>query len=339
MTPNDAHDDGLRRAASPERAEVPTNRHGILTGTLRLAFAATILVYLFNSVPVSTVLAVLGRADLTWIAAAFLLGLLTQVIVAMRLRILTDAHALALTTFDVFEINLATRFYGLFLPGGGVTATAVRVLRLARLRKDYRGAIASIALDRVIATLALCCVGVLFGFIAWRPGQSAWLLIMAIAMLALAAPFWLLALSNRSSASENELGSFRAIESMRRITAAIAQIPRNNWTRILGWSLLAHLLGTVEYLTLARSLNVELGFTALGWIRSVMLFAVLVPITISGLGLREGAAVLVFPAYGVGPDAALAFSLLVFAVSHLALGLLGGLLEAVSQRRRHSRSP
>jgi uncharacterized membrane protein YbhN (UPF0104 family) len=312
--------------------EVPTSRPGVAGGILRLAIAAAILVYLFRSVPASQVRAVLGRADLAWVAAAFLLAVFTQVLVARRLRILTNAYALSLTTFDVFEINLATRFYGLFLPGGGATAAAVRVVRLARLKKDHAGAIASIALDRVVATLALCCVGVAFGLVAARPGQSAWLLIMGIAMLGLATPFgWLLGARSRSGALANRLAS-GGFPSIRRITDAILHIPRNDWGRILGWSLLAHLLGTLEYLALARSLDLELGFAALGWIRAVMLLATLVPITISGLGLREGAAVLVLPAYGVGPDAALAFSLLVFAVGHVALGLAGGLLEALPLR-------
>ena len=337
MKSGEAHHDDLRKAAPPEHAEVPTSRRGVAIGVLRLAIAAAILGYLFESVPVSNVRAVLGRADPAWVTAALLLELLTQVIMAMRLRILTDAYALSLTTFDVFEINLATRFYGLFLPGGGVTATAVRVVKLARLRKNHAGAIASITLDRVVATLAMCFVGVLFGSVVWRPGQSSWLLIMAIAMLALATPFiWLLGLRNRSGAPENRLSSGRGFETIRRIPATILQIPRNNWIRVLGWSLLAHVLGTVEFLVLARSLHVELGFATVGWIRAAMLFATLVPITISGLGLREGAAVLLLPAYGVRPDVALAFSLLVFSVSHVALGLVGALLEAVSLRPRRS---
>ena len=117
--------------------QVPTSRRGVASAILRLGFAAGILVYLFRSVPASQVRAVLGRADLAWVAAALGLGLLSQVLVAMRLRIVTNAYALSLTTFDVFEINLATRFYGLFLPGGGATATAVRVVKLARLKKDH----------------------------------------------------------------------------------------------------------------------------------------------------------------------------------------------------------
>jgi uncharacterized membrane protein YbhN (UPF0104 family) len=307
----------------------------VASAILRLAIAAAILVYLFGSVPASQVRAVLGRADLAWVAAALGLGLLTQVLVAMRLRIFTNAYALSLTTFDVFEINLATRFYGLFLPGGGATATAVRVVKLARLKKDHAGAIASIGLDRVVATLAMCCVGLAFGLVTARPGQSAWLLIMGIAALGLAAPFgWLLGPRSRSGALAKRLGFGDRFQPIRRIADAMLRIPRNDWGRILGWSLLAQLLGTLEYLALARSLDLALGFAALGWIRAVMLLATLVPITISGLGLREGAAVLVLPAYGVGPDAALAFSLLVFAEGHLALGLAGGLLEALELRPR-----
>jgi hypothetical protein len=204
-------------------------------------------------------------------------------------------------------------------------------VKLARLKKDHAGAIASIALDRVVATLAMCCLGLAFGLVASRPGQSGWLLIMGIAMLGLATPFgWLLASRSRSWALAKRLRFGERFQPIRRIADAMRQIPRNEWGRILRWSLLAQLLGTLEYLALARSLDLELGFAALGWIRAVMLLATLVPITISGLGLREGAAVLVLTAYGVGPETALAYSLLVFAAGPLALGLAGGLLEALA---------
>src|SRR4030095_1452145 len=101
---------------------------------------------------------------------------------------IADASRLSLTTFDVLDLNLATRFYSLFLPGGTVTATAVRVFKMVRVRKNYGGAIASIAVDRWITTFAMLCVGVLFGFVAWRPGQSGWLLIMLVALLVIRTP-------------------------------------------------------------------------------------------------------------------------------------------------------
>jgi hypothetical protein len=51
------------------------------------------------------------------------------------------------------------------------------------------------------------------------------------------------------------------------------------------------------------------------------------PISIAGLGVREGTLVGVLPLYGVNPSAAVAFSFLLLART-IVLGIGGGLLEA-----------
>jgi uncharacterized membrane protein YbhN (UPF0104 family) len=84
---------------------------------------------------------------------------------------------------------------------------------------------------------------------------------------------------------------------------------------------------------LACALDLGVGFAAIGWVRSVMLAATLVPVTLAGLGVREGAAILMLSLYGIAPDAALAFSLLVFTFNHLGVGIVGGVFEAI--RRNH----
>ncbi len=59
-----------------------------------------------------------------------------------------------------------------------------------------------------------------------------------------------------------------------------------------------------------------------------MILVTLLPITIAGLGVREVAALLLLQHYGVTPDIAIAFSMLVFATTIFGIGLLGGLTEA-----------
>jgi hypothetical protein len=306
MMPGEAHHDDLRRAAPPEHAEVATSRRGVAIGILRFAIAAAILVYLFRSVPVSNVRAILGRADPAWVTAAFLLALLTQVIMAMRLRILTDAYALSLTTFDVFEINLATRFYGLFLPGGGVTATPCA--KLACLRKNHGGASRRLC-GPCSRTLAMCCVGVarFHGMVLTVELAAD----MAIAMLALATCSSGCSARNRSGAPENRLSP--AESSSRSEDHGGDPADPAKWIRVLDGPGARARHGRIP--GAARSLDVEPDSPPL-WIRAAMLFATLVPITISGLG--EGAAVLLLR-LRCPSDVAPALAP-VFSVSHLRLG-------------------
>ena len=58
-----------------------------------------------------------------------------------------------------------------------------------------------------------------------------------------------------------------------------------------------------------------------------MIIATMIPISVSGLGLREGASLLLLGGYGIAAEQIVAFSLLVFTVSVVFVGLLGGFLE------------
>lgn len=62
-------------------------------------------------------------------------------------------------------------------------------------------------------------------------------------------------------------------------------------------AVLAHLLGVIVYYLLAQSLSMGVPFVTIGWIRSAMLIATLLPITVSGLGLREPASMIPFTSH------------------------------------------
>jgi uncharacterized membrane protein YbhN (UPF0104 family) len=291
---------------------------------LRLLVAIAVLGALFRWIPLREVLGVLRSAEPWGVALAFAWVLALQVAVAFRLRVLAAFQGLRLSTLAVLEINLATRFYGFFLPGGSFTGIAIRVFRLSREPRDWAAAGVAMLADRTLATASLCAMGALFCAVARPPDPALWL----IPMLAVGGGLGLLCIPLFSGlgASATRLlplpASWRGALGRSRLAPA-------DLARVVAASLLAHLFGTAVHLCLARALDLEIGFATIGWVRAAMLLATLLPVSIAGLGLREGAAVLLLARHGIGDAAALAFALLVFAVSELAVSALGGLFEAV----------
>ena len=88
-----------------------------------------------------------------------------------------------------------------------------------------------------------------------------------------------------------------------------------------------HLLGLMSLFILAVAIQIDIGLAALGWIRSIVTIVTLVPVTVSGLGVREATFVALLSPYGVAMSSALTLSLLVFARS-LVFAFAGGLFEA-----------
>lgn len=301
---------------------------------LRVAIGLTVLAALFYKVPIADVWHAIAAARWPFVLGAAALTFLMQWSTADRLRRLCDAHGHGWGTGEIFQINLATRFYGLFLPGGNFTGIAIRFYKLSGDHKHYLGTAVALFYDRIAATVSLCGIGAAF-WLMERPSGS-WQALVAILTAMLVMVIALVILFDRSPGPvvsrlrrmASNLGGVK-LHTLRQAVRESRNLSGRQTFLIYTLSVVAHLMGVVGWYLLSRSLGLELSFVTIGWIRSAMILATMIPISVSGLGLREGAALLLLTTYpGVGNEDALAFSLLVFAVTTLLIGLAGGLIEA-----------
>ena len=120
--------------------------------------------------------------------------------------------------------------------------------------------------------------------------------------------------------------------------ASFRAMPLSGRLHLALLSLGAHVLGIAVYFLLARGMGLPVPFLALGWMRSIAVLLAILPFSVSGLGLREGAMVALLGERGVAADAALAYALLVFGITVLSVGLVGGLVEALRWLRPRERA-
>ena len=316
-------DGGVKTPPPGGHAGSAARRFGI--AVLRIGVAAGVLVYLFHRVQTGQVLGILRNGHLSWSAAAFAGTLLLQWLVAARLRRLVQAQDMPLSTFAAFEINLTSRFYGLLLPGGNITGIAVRVFRLGKTSGSYARAGIAMVADRLAATVMLCLVGLVFWFVD-RPDRAyPWIGMLGLAFFGAAIPTMLVF----------GRGPVRFLEPLTRSLLGSRQDALDRFRALdppgLAWiflvSIAVHLIDVGVFWMLAKVLDLDVGFVSMGWIRSCVVLSTLLPVTVAGLGFREGASILLLGLYGVSEERALAYGLLVFAITSLSLGAAGGLLE------------
>lgn len=353
-----SRDEGSRRLGTGERKLRPRElgsapsqgggRRAWLATAVKGTVAAAILVFLFTRVSVADVVGALVSARTPPLLAAVGLSFLAQVAAAYRLRTLAAAHGFGFSTARMLEINLGAMFYGLFVPGGNVTAGAVRLYKMARDEGRLPVAFSALLRDRLDATVALAVVGLGFFLVDRPPGAGA-------ARLALWAGLggclllWLVLFHPRVArwvsgwVARIPVGMLRrplaklwgALETAAGIRAALQ-------AKAFSISVSAQLLGVGSYVLLARAVDVDVSASALGWIRSAVIFITMVPVSIGGIGLREGAFLFFLAPYGVGEERVLALSFLAFAATVVVFGAAGGLLEAMDAlagRRDRERSP
>src|SRR5690606_10428057 len=66
-----------------------------------------------------------------------------------------------------------------------------------------------------------------------------------------------------------------------------------------------HFLETLQHLYIAQAVGLELSFWIFAWLRGVILICAIVPVSLSGLGLREASVVALLIFYGVPEEQAL----------------------------------
>jgi len=85
---------------------------------------------------------------------------------------------------------------------------------------------------------------------------------------------------------------------------------------------------------IALSLNVDLPFRVFVLFTPILSLTLAIPISISGLGVREGAYITLFNTVGISEEIAVAMSLFNYLLTNVVVGVLGGILFAANSLRR-----
>jgi glycosyltransferase 2 family protein len=272
-----------------------------------------------------------------WLAVAAVLTLAGIVLSALRWQKVLDALEIPARLPRLMSHYLAGQFVSNVLPttiGGDV----LRVSRLSRDTGESPGTFASVVLERLTGWLVLPVITIV-GF-AVNPGlrhlgtATRVALILAVGTLALLVGVLVAAGSTRVG------GRFAAREGWRRFIGAVhLGIERLRSHPVAAANVLAagfayQLALVLAAVAAAQALGLRpAGLTALLAFFPAVLIAQVLPISLSGLGVREGAFVLFLGPLGVAHDEAIALGLLLYLLN-VAVSLLGAPAFATGGRRR-----
>jgi uncharacterized protein (TIRG00374 family) len=321
-------------------------RRSLLRLTLKAAVSTALLAVVFAFVPFGAVLDGLRRLDVGYVAAGIALSPVALYLGALRTGILARRQGLTLTVGQIFRIGYIVQFYGLFLPGV-IAGGAIRWYKFARQDGKPVAALTTIVAGRASSLF----FGVAIGLLAWALDPVArrdttFGIGLVVALLALGGAFWLL---QHPAAAERAVrlvaASHRLPEKWRR--AAASALDSRRTLRGFGGAVPPLLVvGTLEQaaaivsdLLLAWAAGLDLGVLAVAWVRGYQLLIALLPITLGSLGVREGGMIVLLAGYGVSPESAVTYSLLLFgrrlfsALIGSAIELAGFLLPGVAASR------
>ena len=301
-----------------------------LVSLLKIGLSLGLLAILFKQVGWPQTLETLGRARLPHLATAFVLYLVGIVVRAYRWRILLSALRMDASVANLTALYFIGTFFNNILPTG-IGGDVVRVYELSKQSERPMDSIGTVLLDRGTGLLVLFLMALLtlpFSYQLITPYVTT-----AIVLLCLGSWAGLGLIVRR-----DWLESWGLLRMIRRITrfgelyeSVYACGPRAIGGA-LGVSLVFNvLLIAVNYL-IALSLNVEIPLRYFLLFIPIISFLLVLPISLSGLGVREGGYIYLFAQAGVSAPLALAMSLLFYALN-VATGLIGGALYALEGAR------
>jgi uncharacterized membrane protein YbhN (UPF0104 family) len=306
---------------------------------LRLAVSAGMLAVLITKVPSFSPSDLVPRWSVgaaLWLSAAALLTLAGIILSALRWQKVLDALDINARLPQLMSHYLAGQFVSNVLPttiGGDV----LRVSRLSRDTGESPGTFASVVLERLTGWLVLPVITIV-GF-AVNPGLRHLGTATRVAMLLAVGTLVLLAAVLVAAGSPRLGGRFATTGGWRRFVGAVhlgvdrLRSDPGAAANVLVAGFAYQLALVLSAVAAARALGLQpAGLTALLAFFPAVLIAQVLPISMSGLGVREGAFVLFLQPLGVAQQEAIALGLLLYMLN-LVVSLLGAPAFAAGGRR------
>jgi len=297
---------------------------------LRLAVSAFLLWLVLRRADVGQILAAIAGVDLRWLGAAFGLHLVGFFLSAWRWQVLLAARGRRVGLFRLGTMILVGSFFNFFLPttiGGDVVRAGEEAEDSGVSLAESLGVVTTDRLSGVVALLLLALGGAVMGLEASQERTIFWgSLVLGLVVFGVLA---LLASGKFLPRLEKILppllaGPVAKVEKMLSVLRELASAPRVA-AGVVGISLVFHCNVIVHYIFIARGLGITTPWAHFFVIVPVVLFILQVPLSLNGIGYREGGFALMLGGVGVGAERAVALAWLDLGMV-LFLGVAGGLV-------------
>jgi uncharacterized membrane protein YbhN (UPF0104 family) len=282
---------------------------------LKLSVTVGLLAYLFSRIDVASVAQIVAGASWGWTIAGLLLYLALQGLCAWRWVLLARVLNLDGAWTQFVRYYYVGMFFNLFLPTG-VGGDVYRCYYVARSAADWRRAILSVLADRGVGFGTMCLIAAVatlaFGRV-YLPAWMGWALGAGVlGVLALVA----VGIVAR--------GRFAAIWTSVPMVVEFFKRP-GLLVMVAGLSIVLQVLVIVVNILNGIALQLDVPFVFYFILIPLIAVATMIPVSLNGLGVREGAFVFFLAQVGVPEAQALSLALLWLGVL-IASSLIGGLV-------------
>jgi len=295
---------------------------------LRVALSSGLLAVILASIDLKHTGSLLLSAQPGWLLLALAVIALERLVMAYKWQVLLAARQLRVPLLRMLKICYLSNFLGAFLPSS-LGVDALRSFSLYRYGTRLSDSVSSVLVDKLLALTAALLAPVLV--VLWMPGSvpepmiravvlgvagcfAAGLLLVGNRRLVLALLEWLQGRLQRALWTRLWVRAQGLYANFHGYTAH-----RSTLAYVFALSLVFQALRVLGVYAIGLSLGLAPGiFTYFVFVPMIILLTML-PISVGGIGVREGAFVYFFTGAGVPAAEAVALALLLYLVSMVSV--------------------
>lgn len=325
-TATDADAPRLEVEVARDAAKVKPARSPLLGWALRLLGPVILAVVVLRLSKPRELLGVLLAAHGWPLLAAVGLNVVPVWLKVVRWQVVLGGRDIRYATRPAFLAYASSLYLGMMTPG-----RVGDVIRIQYLRHDtgarYAEGLSSIVLDRladlyVLAVFVAIAVAHYGKVLPVELEVVSWLMVGGTVVGPLV--FFVPGLAEKLlSAIYKRLARVEEADGLARFLEALRAGARARVVPVIGLTVLAFLVNFVQGWLAARAIGLDLDLFEVSCLSAIQSLMGLLPISVSGIGVREAFFAVVFPSLGYSATQGASFGLLVFFVVYLALVGLG----------------
>jgi glycosyltransferase 2 family protein len=307
--------------------------------SIKLALSSILTFLIIKKIDIKEIGNVFGSAQLSFIGIAILGMIIDRFLMAYRWSTLISAVKISIPIRKILRIYFLGAFAGNFLPSS-IAPDAVRVYYAAKFSPRIGYLVSSVVLDRLLGIFSLCVV-VLFSIsYIYLIQKQADIQIGIVVIFCLITIFILyhsdglikLFNSDKLGWATEKLEGSRIRKLFINIYTAWQEYKRHRKAilKTLFISFGNHILSIVGIYALSLSIDMHVSILYLFLIVPLIVFLLMLPVSIGGIGVQEGGFVFFLNQVGVSSEQALTLALL-FRIATIIVSLPGGIYYAIER--------
>jgi len=308
----------------------------IINTTLRIIISLGLIVYLIISQfkDFKTISSILRDLNILFLTLSFLSHIYGIWLTAFRWQTLLKTQGVHLSVLSLTSSTLIGQFFNNFLPTsiGGDVYRAYDVSK----KSDFpmSSSVSVIVVERlsgIIASAVFAVAALFLGFTAIG-GKS--IIIPIVIFLVISLIVFFLILNPNIFGINKKLKKIKFLEKflskLKNVYNTFLTFKNYKWTlvKVIFYSLTLQFAVIINYWLASKALGIPLDLTAFIFIVPVVSIIAMLPISLGGIGVREGSLVFLMVSLGAQHAKAAMCSLLLFAML-IIIGIVGGIIYGV----------